>query len=252
MARRGSAFSAGATGFSASPTVVGGVRYGAYRGPQPPRLRGRLTLWAPELEVQLLTQNYARPQVQDERTGRWRTIDRPQLRPVATFDGYQALRIKLKLMLDGWPELRSVEQDVQLLRDMAQDKVSDAVKRPGKVMAIGAVPYPTVEWVIDTLSFDADLEMTLPSTGEVARAVAEVVLLEFVDPEINIKVDRRAAAAAKARTHTWTARDTLHALAKHYLGNSNRANSIRVANPKIKRWSTVKPGTKIKIPARTS
>lgn len=212
--------------------------------PPNPRV-GRVILWAPEAGVRLGARHAELPQVTSERAGGWRTIPRQQHRPITAWDGYEPLRERIVLWLDGWMEIpaRSVDPQIALARRLTR-KV-ERLGRPPWLRAIGIVPYPGTRWVVEQGFSVEELEHR---RGRCVRAKVTVPLLEWVNPEIDLRVERQRAIA-RQQWHEWEAGDTLAKVAKRYLGDKRRADDVRAENPKIRRWSTLRVGTRIKIPA---
>lgn len=207
----------------------------------PARVHGRVLLSSPEAGVTVRARHVQLPQISSERGGGWRTVARQHDRPLTTWDGYDALTMQLVVLLDGWVAGKSVRADLARLRTLAHRL--DHQPRPPWVRAIGAVPYQGTRWVIQTLQVEEQLHLG----GELVRAQATITLLEWVSPEIRLRVEK-PRKTTKQRVHRWQAGDTLHKLAGRYLGTSRRWPDIRAANPQIKHWSQVKVGTPIKIP----
>lgn len=231
-----------------SDTSVRQIRKTSRTPPDP--VVGRMIFWCPELGLQLTSRHRELPQVSSERAGGWRTVERPQLRPIVSWNGHQPLTVDMKLSLDGHlagKSGRSVEASVAALRRMAYESPKSGPRRPPWLRAIGRMPYSdsSIKWVIQTLSFEDEIY----NAGVLTRTVASVTLLEWVSPEITQRVDK-AKKAARATGHKWRRGDTLHKLARALLGDSRRYTEIVKANPKITNWSKVKVGTTIKIPAK--
>jgi hypothetical protein len=221
--------------------------YPTLPGGPPKPIPGRVILWAPDAGEQVVALHSELPQVSSERAGGWRTIDRPQLRPLVAWDGHQPLKVDLKLLLDGHAINRSVAPEQDALRRIAYDVPAGGPRRPPWLRVIGRMPYAdsSIKWVIDALGFEDQIY----HRGDVTRTVASVTLLEFVSPEIRQRIDKRKKSA-RATSHKWRQGDTLHKLARKLLGDQRRWREIDKANPKIKNWSKVKVGTTITIPAK--
>lgn len=213
----------------------------------PRRRRGRVILWAPEARERIVVRHAELPRVLTERAGGWRTVPRQGRRPLTVWDGYEPLRVQLVLFLDGWQEMpaRSVAPQIRSIREMAR-RVPE-LDRPPWVRAIGVVPYSRTRWVIEALQVVEDRHVR----GRVVRARVTVTLLEWVDPEVDLRVER-PRRPTRQRTHDWQRGDTLPKLAKRYLGDARRARDIAAANDRIRVWSRVRPGTAIRIPHRSA
>ncbi len=187
-------------------------------------------------------------QVTQERAGGWRSIPRPQLRPLSTWDGHQPIQLQLKGDLNAWEAQSSVMPQIARLRELAE-KVGGQVRRPHRLRLLSRnAPNPTLgnpEWFIAALEIVEELH--LPG-GACARALCTVTLEQYVSADIDIRVERQKKTTV--RTYKWRKGDTLSAVARRELRDAKRARDIRRLNPKIKRWSTVETGDAIKLPAR--
>lgn len=254
-------------GFGAYPTP-------GYTPPTPPKpaaaastaksaaplpVPGHVVLWAPEIDVELALRNRALPQITAERAGGFRSIPVPQLRPITTWDGYPQIELTLVGMFDqsdegaaptfgSRPRTRGdVRDDLRELRRLGM-KVSGNVRRPPLIRVIGRVPVPTTgtpEYVLTGLQVVEELYNDI---GIVTRALCTLTLQQYVSPEIELRVKK--VERQPATTYVWKKTDTLAAVAKRELGDSRRQDEIRDANPGIKRFTDLKAGTKIKVPAR--
>jgi hypothetical protein len=217
----------------------------------PDPVPGHGTLWSSETGLTVVGRYAGLPQVVGERaaSGSWETIPRQALRPMANWTGHQALKLEVKLRFDGWDDLVSVAPKLRALRSL-EDRLpgEDAERRPPTLRLIGYTPGHygaiSVRWVIDNLA----IEEEIVRRGVCYRATATITLLEWVSPQIKLRVQKTRSAA---RRYTWRKRDTLAKVAKRLLGSdgAQARQQIRDANPSIKKWTTVKVGTKIKIPA---
>lgn len=229
------------------------VREGRGTRERPAHRAGRVKLWSSEAELTLVCRFAALPQVVQERVGPWRELPRQKRRPIRVWDGYQVLKVQLDLLIDGLLEqpIRAVTDELDALRRLGQKLPNE--ERPPKLRVVGKGPYldSPVWWTIDSLQIVEQETITQAGhgrRGECCRATATVVLAEFVDENVTITQDRERAKALRDRTHVWQAGDSVQKLAKQYLGDSRRAAEIKQANPRIRRWSTVTKGTRVKIP----
>lgn len=211
---------------------------------KPPRRHaGRLILWAPEAGRRVVARHAEPPRIISERAGGWRAIPRLAHRPLTVWDGYELLRMQIVVLLDGWMEFpaRSVESELTAIRDMAA-KV-DGLDRPPWLRAIGVVPYTGTRWVIESMTVDE----TKHVRGRLVRGRVTLILMEFVSPVVDLRVER-ARRTSRPRSHRWERGDTVEKLARRYLRDSRRAADIRAENPRIRKWSQVRPGTLVRIP----
>ncbi|MGE4425003.1 MAG: LysM peptidoglycan-binding domain-containing protein [Solirubrobacteraceae bacterium] len=246
---------AGFTGGAFSPggkLLVGGIKPEKLKPvwTVPAPIAGHVILWSPETNAAVAIRNTQIAKVTSERVGGFRTIPRPQLRPIVAWDGHPAVEVQIVGQIGAWGVPESVAGELVDLRSFgAKVDGEDPARRPPTVRAIGKLPDVTdgvPTWVVSSLEVD-ELEHVRPS-GAVQVAQVTVGLLQWVDPDIAVRVAK--TPKAKARTHTWRKGDTLHKLAKRYLGKSSRYPEFRRANPSIKKWSTVDVGEKIKVPPK--
>lgn len=207
----------------------------------PVRVRGRVVLWSPETTVQVVAQHAELPQISGERAGGWAVIDVPSRTSIVDWTGsQQPLRMALTLLLDRPGAPAALADDLLELRSLAaRDR---RLGRPPRVRVIGAVPFASPTWGMDTLEIAE--EMHDPATGRPVRVRATIGLLEI--PAIESEVRRYRAVGST--TYRWRKSDTLKSVARRRLGDARRTDWIRKANPKIKSWAKLKPGTKIKLP----
>lgn len=215
----------------------------------PAPIPGRVILWAPEAKLTIVGGFNVEPQVVGERaaSGGWESIARPQLRPLSSWVGHQPLKIQADVLLDGYRSGYTVEDDLERVRSLQDRLVGDgAPRRPPWLRVLGYTPghYSKVRWVIDTLVVVEQEYLG----GRCARALVTLTLLEFVSADVALRV---TASRKKAHSYVWRKGDTLGKVAKSQLGSSGSVarTQIRKANPKIKHFTRVTKGHKIKIPA---
>lgn len=238
--------------------VIPDLKSTAGSGQPPARVRGVVRLWSREADLVVSLKHAERPQVLQERAGGWREVPRTGLTSVTAWDGSKALRIKLVLWLDGWSEIprRPVDKQVDAVRLLGYRIPS--LKRPPTFKVIGAVPYSDggvrpdkrsspPDWVLDGLEVEELLHTS--QTGTVARAKLTLTLLEYIPSDVD---RQKLKAPTGTKSYRWHKGDTLASVARDELGDSRRADWIRKANPKVKSWASLKPGTSIRIPDRPS
>ncbi len=77
----------------------------------------------------------------------------------------------------------------------------------------------------------------------------------IADPENDIKIEPRQAPKAAVEPlvfHTVAEGDSLYKIAKQYLGNGNEFRKIVAANPGLTEESPIRPGQKLRIPAKAA
>lgn len=233
---------------------------GALAPPRPQTIRpwqipGRMILSAPEVPCAVIGRPDGAWQLTQGRAGKWGPIDRQGYRPVTAWQGYNLLQITGRLLLDAWvTDDGDVVDELRTLATMERKVDDDQVQRPPYLDVVGVLPVlPETKdpprWVIETMERE---ELLHRADGRCARAVATITLLEFVDPQITVKVDRNATARTIGKTYRWKKGDTLHGVAKRELGDERKTDAIRQANPRVKQFSKVEPGDAIQIPPRAS
>jgi LysM repeat protein len=225
---------------------------GVTRTTDPPDAkRARVHLFCDALGLTLTARHMEAPKVTQERAGGWELVERPKLEPLTNWTGPQALRVTLTLLIDGYEDkARPIQKQLDTLRRFAYRV--PALDRPPTLVVIGAVPYSKgglakgsederPEWVIEGLEIVDEIHT---ASGTPSRSIATVRLLKFTPARAKVRRAKKTAAT----TYTWRSGDTLAEVADKKLGAASRAPLIRAANPKIKTWSKVRTGTKIKIP----
>jgi LysM repeat protein len=217
----------------------------------PPRRRGFVQLYAPEVAISVMARYIAPPQVISERaaSGAWTTIQRMKRRPLSSWTGPQLVRIECQLRFGG-DGLGPVTDDLEQLRRL-QNRLpgDDAADRPPFIRVVGYVPghYDRVEWQIDGLEIAEEGF----KAGKCVLASAKVTLVEWVSSTITTKAPPARRPARKVK---WKKGDTLPKLAKKYLGSDSKQarSALRKANPGIKAWTKIEVGRTITIPASTT
>ncbi|MCK9250344.1 MAG: hypothetical protein M0P31_15395 [Solirubrobacteraceae bacterium] len=247
---------AGMTGGAFSATgknIVGGIKpqrlepvSRPWTPPEP--MAGHVLLWSTDTGATTALRYREPVQVVQERAGGWRSIPRPQLRPLTTWDGHQAIQLRVTGDLNGWEAQRPVVDELRALRGLG-GKVSSDVRRPHVLRVIGrSVPIPTVgddpTWVITALEVVEELHVG----GLCARALCTVTLEQYVEATVELRVARQQKAAW--RWYRWRKGDTPYRVAKRELRDGKRQREIKKLNPKVKRWSSLTTKDRVKIPAR--
>ncbi|EHN09427.1 hypothetical protein PAI11_37610 [Patulibacter medicamentivorans] len=219
----------------------------------PAAIRGRVTLWAPEAAITLIVRYSAAPQVTAETaaSGAWEDVRRPRLPPLTNWVGPQPLQVELPLLIDGWLEQRSIDEELRTLRYLGMPiEVPGAPSRPPWLRVIGvmpAIPVPTAQrWVVDNLQIQEGKERI---AGRCARATATVTLKPYRPSDLRTQLSR-SETAKKKHSKPWTKGDTLAKFTRRHLGTCDawaRAE-IRKANPSVKAWTKVAVGKQIVVP----
>lgn len=226
------------------------------QGAEPPaRIPGRVIVWAPEIGLTVVARHNVAPQVVDEpaASGAWSVTPRTKRSPVTAYAAEQPLRVAVELLLDGWIEQRNVAPEIRALRTMeVRISGAGAPPRPPWLRVIGVMPVlPTsataIRWGIDGIAIEEGKERI---DGVPARAVAKITLLRLATPEVQVRMSP-ATLSAKRHTKPWLRGDTLAKFAGRWLGGNTQdaRDALRRANPSIKRWSAVKAGAHVVVPA---
>lgn len=183
--------------------------------------------------------------------GGYATIERPRKPPVTNWQGSPAKTMSLPLIIDGYKEDRSVENECVIVERWGKVLPGDArtpiVQLDGKLNGTG------IEWVVDGI--DWGQEERDPLTGYRIRQVVTLDLIQFIDAPIRVIPQPVVPVVKPPAYKIYTAKtgDTLSKIAARQLKNSKRWKEIKAVNPapKIKTAKQkLKPGRKLKVPRR--
>lgn len=175
---------------------------------------------------------------------RWNTIERPRRTSMVQWVGNDPYSMDLSIMIDGWVDGRSVENDVAKINQMFHSPADLAPPRP--IVIEGAVPVKGARWIISSIDW-GDRTIWQPDgrgKGYRTRQDAVLHLLQFV-PETTLK---KLTPTTGLKIHTVKAGETGRNIARKH-GVTTAA--IKKANNK-RDLKTLKTGDKIKIPPTVS
>ncbi len=189
--------------------------------------------------------------------GGWQPLELPGREDAIEWGSTPGRTLSIPILLDGLTDLRSVEQDIEMLYLMGRPPVgSPRGTLPPVVRVGGMVPGTDREWVIG--SIDEGKELWDGRQMSRVQIWATVNLLEYAPAEL--VVIRRSSSAGKAAksSGTYTVRrgDTLASIARDRMGASS-ASLIAAAVSALKELNgirdpkSIRPGQKLKIPAST-
>lgn len=200
---------------------------------------------APRLSIRALMD--AEPPQITAGYGGWEEVQRPGRQALVHWTGVAAYRMTLSLVLDGWADARSVEQECHWLEWWAESH--RAFSRPSRIKVEGrAVPKSSLWWAIDELGWGETLRNAV---GERQRQRVSLTLVQATDPTGTVKVVYPTLAnTASGRTVRLAPPGGLVALqrlAAHELGKARYWKSIAVLNG-IRTPAAVKTGTVLRLP----
>lgn len=182
--------------------------------------------------------------------GGWAVVSRPKWVGFVEWQGFDPYRLTIPIMLDGFADNRSIEQDYENLRRMMRP--ADTPRDRGPLVKIaGPVPFTYFTWVMTNIEYGDEIRRE--SDGARVRAFMTIGLLQYVaaDVLISAKVSpaqqaqqRQATAPAPAapgtsptapaapsgRTYTVRSGDTLSKIAARELGSAARYREIASLN----------------------
>lgn len=201
---------------------------------------------------------YSPPLVVDGYGG-WTVQSTPKDIGLTIWEGRQPIAIEIPFILDNWRRLRGnpgteVEKMVvQLNRLCGLGRSGQPPKC--KVDSAGLIPHDFhgdagIDWVIENLSWDADLEIRNPG-GNRVRCGGTITIRQHVDHEVLDKLKVTAHHKPKHRTsYRVRAGDTLSKIAKRkdIYGNAAKWRKIADANHIRDPHAKLKVGRRLRIP----
>lgn len=180
-------------------------------------------------------------------TGGWEVINRRRRKGLTTWRGRDPLSMELPVLFDGWfPEPESVDADCGLLTFIA---TGDDFIPPPTVTVDGFLPAYGVTWVIQDIQWGTNVVWINSSYGEKIRVRQDAViqLLQYVEEDV-VKILNKNPKPSTVKAQQG---DTLKTIAKRTLGNANKWQKIRDANPGLRDPNAnIPPGTTVVIPSK--
>jgi hypothetical protein len=215
-----------------------------------PPLRGYvrfITTEGPLLSLDMMTSGepYMLP---DGFASGWDSVQRINRLALPKWTGGVGLRQAVPVTMDvlGWRAL-----DVQDAWDALQRMAAPAGgTRPPALQIAGPVDHPDVRWVIT--GFEPDAATTKRRGSKLVRQNVLITLSQWIDIKAERLVRSKTPAKDKPRQVVTTAAiNTMHKLAKQYLGSSRRWQEIAKLNKGLHDPDRhIHPNTKIAMPPR--
>lgn len=153
--------------------------------------------------------------------GRWNVIARPRRTDFITYEGSNLRVMDVPIMFDGWAQLDSIEEDIDILNAMRLPPGD--LSPPPQVRCYGALPVTGIKWVITNIEF-GDI-VIWHEGGYRLRQDATVTLTQYEETEsLEIK------PPATSRMYNVAKGDTLKSISKDQYGTSKYWRLIQKAN----------------------
>jgi len=187
--------------------------------------------------------------------GGWKEVKRKRRRSLKEWDGVDGLAIEIPIIIDGFAQEKSVENEVATLEHLAGRKQSGQQSEEPPLMYFnsgGVVPHdyhknPGIDWVIgDIIWGDADRR----EDGIRTRQAATVIVEEHVEDDVlgaltsaqrrklaqskRAKKKGKGAKQGKESRYVVKEGETLEKIAASQLGNSARWHELKKLNPSIR------------------
>lgn len=201
----------------------------------------------PRLEVRALFDED--PATPDSGYGGWEEIERARRTPLTDFTGSPLYRVPVPIVLDGFQEGLSVDNDVRSLVKMARPVRGGP---PPIITVDGEIPHNQVEWVIEDLEWGEVIRRS--RDAKLLRVHLVVKLLQYVDPDQVdiIKPGSRKKCRKRAKHQRYTVKKSdksLKTIAARELGASKCWRAIaNKQKPKIRDPKKIKVGQVLKMP----
>lgn len=176
--------------------------------------------------------------------GGWTTIARPRRYSITDFTGLEPLKMSLPMLLDGWASNDSQEPFIRNIERMA--RIDAGRKSPSIVEVTGAVPYPGVSWVIESLSWGESL---WSDGGFRVRQQVTLSLMQYVEDKHLAKLAKRNQRSKSNKVYVVKAGEHLGEIAARQLGDAQRWREIAELN-NMRDPKSVKKGQRIRMPAK--
>lgn len=190
--------------------------------------------------------------------GGWAFVSRPKNIGFTVWEGQSPYSMTVPIMLDGFADEESQEDDWEALRRIFRVPVGP-LRQPSPVSLSGAVPLADrLTWVISDLQPTNELRRV--KDGHRIRIEANLELMQFVEADIVIGVQASPAKAAadrapqagaappQTRVYVVKRGDTLVKIAQANLGSYKRWPEIAKLNG-IRDPRKLQVGQRLKLPA---
>lgn len=136
--------------------------------------------------------------------GVWEEVARPKRRSFTHWVGNGLVRMPLPIVFDRYVVDQSVEESINLLKQIAQPLVPTMDQAPVLRVSGPGIPYTYLEWVIDDIEW-GDYELVSNSSAR-SRQHAVVHLLQYLEADVVIE---RSPAEQAAAIHQLVTRPTI-------------------------------------------
>lgn len=188
--------------------------------------------------------------------GGWQVINRPRKLGVVEWQGRNPIAIEIPFIIDFWLAA-IVNPGVH-----CEGKVAKLEKLCGfgtnrqppvcKVQSQGVIPHDltnnkTMRWVIESVTWDRDLELRNNRTGKRLRCGGTIQIRQFTTARDILHKIKPNARARKPRVYIVKKGDTLSKIAKHYYHDPHKWKIIADAN-KLRDRRSIHRGDHLKVP----
>lgn len=201
--------------------------------------------------------------------GGWDVIARPQAVGIATWRGFEPLRMTVPILFNHHGEGEGAglktQAEILTLEKMAGRGITGTRSEEPPIVTVdapgGVVPHQDQDWVIESIDWGDGI---VHRAGNWTRRAAVVTLLQKkTAPKLEERASRRSGGKgapsggkggpAKSASKTVKVREgqTLRGLAKTHLGDADRWKDIAKLND-IRDPRNLKEGATIKIPPKTA
>lgn len=172
------------------------------------------------------------------------TLDLPWSTAAVHWETHPPDTLAVPIVFDGFAQRRSVEPQIATLQTMARARGGE--KRPPAIYLDGPVPaWSVAAWLVESIEWGAAVR---PEDGSVYRLRQEATLNLVSDRQPELALTRpRRRSSGQSRTHRWRSGDTPSKVAQAERVHGG-APALKRANPRIRDWRHVRPGTVIKLP----
>lgn len=203
----------------------------------------RLIASDPQIDIEVPVGNFGARLVGG--LGGYEEIERQDDVSITDWNGQEALRQDISILLDGWAKGDSIERELNTILKLGRDPNGERVPPVFKVF--GPVYYPGKSWVLPPDGIDLSGGEISPirrrGDGELLRQEVILHLLEFNKPdEVKLRGRKRSQIGvsrgiAVGGTVTTKKGDTLHELAAKLFGDAGewkRLGDNGIADPNRK------------------